>query len=441
VAFTDGGNSLGVVSLAGGTASLITTALAAVPHSVIASYNGDSSFNPSTSSALTQNVNKAATATAVSSSVNPSFLKQSVTFTATVTGQFAGIVSGSVTFKQGTTILATVPLSNAKASYTTTYTSVGTRSITGVYSGDSNNLGSTSAVLNQVVTRVPTSTAVASTLNPSFLGDAVTFTATVTASNTNSGLPAPTGTVTFKNGGAILGTSALNGSTATYTTSSLSAGSRLITATYNADSSYTATTSPTLTQTVKRLPTGTSLSVNINPSAYGQTIQFTAIVTPNSGTGAPTGSVTFKSGTATLAAVSLTNGVAIYNNSNLAAGTKSVTAVYSGDATYASSTSAALIQVINKAATTTSLSSSPNPSTLGQAVALTATVLPQYSGTPTGSVTFKRGTTILGTITLSGGVASYTTSTLPKGADPISATYNGSVYFTGSTAATTQNVQ
>jgi hypothetical protein len=439
VTFTDGGNSLGVINLAGGTASLVST-LAAGRHSVIASYSGDSNFNPSTSSALPQNVNKATTATALSSSPNPSYLKQSVTFTAIVTSQFAGTVTGSVTFKQSTTTLATVSLSNGQASYTTTYTSAGTRSITAVYSGDNNNLTSTSAVLNQTVTRVPTSTVVSSSLNPSFIGDSVTFTATVTASNTNLGLPAPIGSVTFRNGGALLGTSSLNGSMASFTTSSLPSGSLSITATYNGDANYIASASPKLAQTVKRLPTTTNLSVDINPSAYGQTIQFTVTVAPISGNGTSTGSVTFKSGTATLATVALNNGVAIYNNSNLSVGTKSITAVYNGGSTYASSTSSPLSQIINKAATSMSLTSSANPSSFGQSVTFTAAVSPQYSGTPTGSITFKLGTKILQTVTLIGGSASYTTTTSPRGSDNINATYNASASFITSSGSLTQQV-
>jgi hypothetical protein len=180
--------------------------------------------------------------------------------------------------------------------------------------------------------------------------------------------------------------------------------------------------------------------VNINPSAYGQIIQFTATVAPSAGNGSPTGSVTFKSGTAALATAPLNNGVAIYNNSNLAVGTKSITAVYNAGSTYASSTSSAVSQVINKVATTTALTSSANPSSFGQSVTLTAAISPQYSGTPAGSVTFRLGTKILQTVTLSGGFASYTTTTLPKGSDNISATYNASANFITSSGSLTQQV-
>ena len=188
------------------------------------------------------------------------------------------------------------------------------------------------------------------------------------------------------------------------------------------------------------LPTMTGLSSSLNPSTYGQSITFTATVTPNSGTGVPTGTATFESGTTTLAKLSLNNGVATYTTATLTVGTKSITAVYSGDTTYATSTSAVLSQLINKATTTTALTSSLNPSTSGQSVTFTATVSPEYSGTPAGSVTFKLGSTRLATVTMSGGAASYTTSTLPTGSDAINATYGGSANFATTSASITQIV-
>src|SRR5208337_5591191 len=101
---------------------------------------------------------------------------------------------------------------------------------------------------------------------------------------------------------------------------------------------------------------------------------------------------------------------------------------------FAASTSATLKQVVNQATTTTTLASSQNPSTSGQSVTFTATVKPQFTGTPAGDVTFKDGTTTLGTVTLSAGVAKYTTSTLAKGTHSISATYAGDADFKTSTA-------
>jgi hypothetical protein len=114
--------------------------------------------------------------------------------------------------------------------------------------------------------------------------------------------------------------------------------------------------------------------------------------------------------------------------------------VYGGDSTLLGSTSKPVQQVVNKATTTTTLASSLNPSNFGQSVTFTASVTPQFSGTVKGSVTFYDGTTALKTVALSGGVAKFTTSTLTSGAHNITATYNGSTSFIGSSASLTQTV-
>jgi hypothetical protein len=137
---------------------------------------------------------------------------------------------------------------------------------------------------------------------------------------------------------------------------------------------------------------------------------------------------------------SLSGGSASFTTATLKVGTTAVTAVYGGDSNFAGSKSKALSQVVNKATTTTTLTSSLNPSKLGQSVTFTATVTPQFSGTPTGTVTFYDGTTLLKTVSLSGEAAKFTTSTLTSGVHTIAATYNGSTSFTGSSASLTQTV-
>jgi hypothetical protein len=91
-------------------------------------------------------------------------------------------------------------------------------------------------------------------------------------------------------------------------------------------------------------------------------------------------------------------------------------------------------------ATSTALTSSPNPSNLDQAVTFTATVS-SSSGTPAGKVAFKNGSATLGTVTLKNGVATLTTSSLPAGAHTITATYSGSASFGPSTGKVTQKVK
>ena len=92
------------------------------------------------------------------------------------------------------------------------------------------------------------------------------------------------------------------------------------------------------------------------------------------------------------------------------------------------------------ATTTTTLTSSQNPSNFGQSVTFTASVTPQFGGAVTGTVTFYDGSTALKAVGLSGGVAKFTTSTLTSGAHNITATYNGSGNFDGSSASLTQTV-
>jgi Bacterial Ig-like domain (group 3)/Beta-propeller repeat len=190
---------------------------------------------------------------------------------------------------------------------------------------------------------------------------------------------------------------------------------------------------------MKPVPTITLLS-SLNPSIYGQVVTFTAMLT--SGLGAPPDgeAVTFMKGTKVLGTGTLSGGSASFTTSTLPAGTYSIKAVYSGDANFTASTSKVLKQVVNKATTTTALASSLNPSNFGQSVTFTANVTPQFSGTVKGSVTFYDGATALKTVALSGGVAKFTTSTLTSGSHSITATYNGSASFIGSSASLTQTV-
>jgi hypothetical protein len=190
---------------------------------------------------------------------------------------------------------------------------------------------------------------------------------------------------------------------------------------------------------VRVVPTIT-LSSSLNPSTYGQQVTFTATLT--SGLGAPPDgeTVTFMKGTTVLGTGTLSGGSASFTLSTLKAGTNSIKAVYSGDSNYATSTSKAVSQVVNKATTTTNLASSQNPSNFGQSVTFTASVTPQFSGTVKGSVTFYDGATALKTVALSGGMAKFTTSTLTSGAHTITATYNGNANFIGSSASLTQTV-
>ncbi len=178
--------------------------------------------------------------------------------------------------------------------------------------------------------------------------------------------------------------------------------------------------------------TATTLTSSLNPSIYGEAVTFTAVITPAPPDGE---TVSFLMGGTVLGTGTLSGGTATFTTSTLPGGTDLVKAVYGSDGTYIGSKSNTVSQVVDQASTTTTLASSQNPSGVGQAVTFTATVTPEFGGTAIGKVVFYNGNTKLGTTSISGGVASYTTAVLPAGTDSITAVYGGSTSLTGSTSA------
>ena len=295
-----------------------------------------------------------------------------------------------------------------------------------------NNLG---------IRKVATTTTLTSSLNPSFIGQAVTFTATVTST---AGTPPKGEAITFYSGTAVLGTSPSSRGVAALTTSSMPAGIFTITARYSGDSGFAASTSPGLKQTVNfttKSATSTTFTSSLNPSIYGQRVSFTAQVT-TAGALPPTGHVTFTwGGIDTIGSALLnSNGVATLTKSNLNTDPYPLTAVYSGDVNNLSSTSPLLNQLVLQTTTSATLTSSPNPSTQGQAVILTAKIS-SPTVTPTGPVTFTAGTTVLGTAQLSGGKATLTISSLAMGSTEVTAIYYGDSNIAKSSASVIQAVQ
>ena len=262
------------------------------------------------------------------------------------------------------------------------------------------------------------------------------FTLTATVS---SPAGSPTGKVQFLNGNTVMATKTLTSGSAKYGTAKLPPGIHIVTAVYEGDSNNNGSTSAPLNQLVL-VATATTLSSSPNPSAHGQTVVFTAAVTSSVGPPPDGETVVFEQGHTVLGTGTLNGGSASFTTSALKVGTKLIKAVYGGDSNFFLSISKAVSQVVSKAATTTTLAASQNPSKLGQAVTFTATVTPQFSGTPTGTVAFYDGTTLLKGVALSGAAAKFTTSTLASGTHTITATYNGSTSFVGSSASLTQIV-
>ncbi len=292
--------------------------------------------------------------------------------------------------------------------------------------------------------KAPSTAALASSLNPSFAGQAVTFKAAV---KSTIGIPIDGEIVTFRSGSLVLGTSPLRGGMASLTTSSLLPRTQVISAAYSGDANLMPSTA-SLAQVVNGYATSVAIASSLNPSVFGQPISWIAQV-HSVGPTTPTGNVTlrwsrdgrnFNIGTAPINAA----GVATLTRSNLNADPTGepypLVAVYSGDATNLGSTSAILSQDVLQAKSTASITSSVNPSKQGQPVTFTARIN-SPTVLVTGPVTFSMGYTVLGTAQLAGGVAKFTTSGLPIGLDRIKVTYAGDSNVAKSSASLVQTVQ
>ncbi|WP_246531409.1 Ig-like domain-containing protein [Streptomyces bathyalis] len=434
-AFTAPLNASGVASVSVGT-------LGSGNHGITATYNGDAAFASSTGTD-THTVNRADTATAVDSSPDPSVPGQEVTFTATVTAvpPGAGVPTGDVVFTVDSGPVLTGTLMNGVAIVATSALSAGPHIVTAAYQGSADFAPSTGTGTH-TVNGASTTTTVTSSPDPSVYGQAVSFTAVVTAVAPATGVP--TGTVTFDLGGDPVTAALDSNGVARVTNSGLHAGSYTITATYGGDSDFNPSTGSD-TQTVDRAPTTTVAASLPDPSVFGQEVAFTATVTAlPPGAGTPTGSVTFTESGGGTAIVPLdASGVATLTTDALTPGTYSGTATYSGDADFAPSAGSDT-HVVTPADTTTTVTSSPDPSVSGQAVSLTAAVaaVAPGAGTPAGTVTF----TVDGTTTLTGtlvdGLATVSIGTLTPGVHTVAATYagTGDPRFNASTGTDTLTV-
>lgn len=179
----------------------------------------------------------------------------------------------------------------------------------------------------------------------------------------------------------------------------------------------------------------TVLTSSANPSYFEQPVTFTATISSIAGPPPDGETVTFYDGSTSIGTGMTSGGVVKLTTSALDVRTHTIKAVYAADGHYASSTSNKLKQVVQLYASTTTLTSSPNPSTPGESVTLTATVTSAAPGGPTGEVAFKNGTTTVGTATLSAGKATLATTKLPVGSDSLTATYDGNSLNARSTSA------
>jgi hypothetical protein len=367
----------------------------------------------------------------LTSAPNPSVGGTTVNFGLSVRGN-CNTPTGVVTLFDGQTTLGTAMLdASGNAAFSTAALTVGTHAISATYPGDFNFDPSSSNTVNQVVTGPPTQATLQIVPNPAQAFQSITFSSTV-ASNFGT----PTGDVTFYSNGQELTSATLSsGGTAVTSINTLGAGTYTITAAYGASTAFGGSTSQPVTLIVNGVSTSTTLSSSPNPSTFGQTVSFTAAASTSPASGVASGSVTFMEGSATLGTDVLSPaGIAVFNTSALAVGSHAIRAIYGGASNYNASTSAAVVQVVNPAPSSISLTGTPNPAALGALVTLSANVTGNGSPLASGSVNFSDQFGTIGTAGVSAGQATLATSGLAAGTHNIVATYNGGSSFAGASS-------
>ena len=288
-------------------------------------------------------------------------------------------------------------------------------------------------VFAAAVTTVPTVTTIARTSGAPIVqyGSSLTFTAKVTVS---SGSATPNGNVTFYDGTtAISGPVAVSGGVATFTTTTLGAGTHSINAAYSGDVGTQASSSSSIREVVTKRATWTGVTASPNRTTVGQAVTVTATVAPSLGHG----TVTFYDGFKAISGpLSLNAGVATFKTSGLGAGTHLISAAYSGDAN-TNPSSGMTVEVVSKRSSATTLTSSANPSKAGTSLTLTATVVPPNA---TGTVMFNDGAREVGSCILNGGKCSWSTTKLSKCTHAMTAVYVGDGQTFGSTSPVLRQV-
>jgi uncharacterized protein (TIGR03437 family) len=468
------------------TSSVLPWGLATGSNVITVTYSGDFSY-AQTQTTFNEMVNKLDTLTNVALTPADTSAK-SFTIVATVgfhalqilttpfaipsTGSMSPSPTGNVAFFDGTTLIGTVPLIQ-EINFTSTATlTVSTlpASVSAVYYGDINFNGSSSA-------STTLSGGLPVTINLGVGGGSLVygeaFPLVVRAGPETDSAPTPTGTLTFFDGSQNLGWTATLDAAGTGTllipmslgtpagcapacpaaapVLVLSPGPHSITVTYSGDANYAAVTSSPLTLNIAQAPSTTTVSGACTGLLPGQCVVAASVADaqPPAGgpvhfmtmgpsglvDGDPSGTVQFFNGATSVGTASLTSSttLSVASTTSLSTTIGASSAVYSGDANFQGSTSTppAPPPPASKMASGVSLASSPNPSTAGQSVTLTANVFASSPGpnlailAPTGTVTFMDGATLLGRVALTSGMASFSTTFTTAGPHFLAANYSG----------------
>jgi len=249
------------VALASGAATINPT-LGPGTYTIAATYSGNAN-DAGSNATFSLVMDQAATSTVVTATPNPALVGSTITFSATVTTNPAGgAPTGAVNFlANGTIALGTANVDpTGKATVTNATLAAASYQITAVYAGDTNDAGSTSAAITEVVGVIPTDTTL-STATATGANSQTILVSTVQ----NAGVvgPIPTGTVTFQNGATVVGTATLNADGVATLSPNLGAGTFTIIAYYQGD----ATHGPSQSTPVSVSSTGSSFTLTVTPGS------------------------------------------------------------------------------------------------------------------------------------------------------------------------------
>lgn len=232
-----------------------------------------------------------------------------------------------------------------------------------------------------------------------------------------------------------MGSSLTTTGVATYLTSTLTARSQAIKATYVGDATFKSS-SGTMTQIVNLYPSTTNVPTSsLNPSIYGQAVTLATTVT-STAPSPPTGTVVFKNGTTSVGSGTLsTPGVATVTTRTLPAGSLSITSTHNGDSETGKSYVYGLPQTVTQTTSATTMKSSLDPS-LSRQTSLSRDVAHDYADGNCNVHGGRHNTRNWRTGTLSGGKATYGTASLSSASHNVSAIYDGTSNIRGSTSGT-----
>ena len=406
-----------------------TSADTAGSYTESASFSGDGNYSSSISSQTNNfTITSASAATTVTTSGSPSAYGSSVTFTATINGQYGQVkgrvrsntVTGSVTWSANTGC-GTTPVTSGNpgtATCTTSSLGVGTDTITATYSGDSNHSGSTGTLSGGQVVNKAASAISVTNVNPSSetYGQDATVTITAVLSWSGSGSAPTAGDVIIGGNGpssyGITSCGSATGNTITCTntytpTSSDADGSYTESASFSGDGNYSSSSSSqTGNFAITSATSNTAVTSSQNPSAYGQSVTFTATISGENGQfkgrvkkPTVTGTVSWSSNTGcgTTNVTSGNPGVATCTTSSLAVGNDTITANYSGDGNHGGSTGTLSGgQVVNSGTATSISVTSVTPSSEDYGADATVTITAVLSWTGGGAAPTASDVTIGG---------------------------------------------